>query len=131
MPTRPVRNIYAVNASGGAAVSLPLTVNGAKYVEVVECPPNGGNFTGGNYAPQGLNYNLPDDGYVATYGVLPGATLTFGSSDVMANPGHGQGLGFRSRPDVGNPGVNIAGKIYCKVTSATATTSYVQVSEWD
>lgn len=131
MPTRPVRNIYAVAVSGGAPKQLPLTVNGAKYVEIVECPPNGGAFTGGNYAPQGLNYQLPDDGFVSTYGLLPGQVLSLGSSDAISNPGHGPGLGFRARPDVGNPGVTIPAKIYCQVTSATNTTTYVQVTEWD
>jgi len=129
--SRPKRTIYPVNGSGGDYVSIPLTVNGAKYVEIVECPPTGGNFTGGNYAPQGINYELPDDSYTAVYGLNPGSTLSFGESDAISNPGHGPGLGFTQRPDVGNPGVNIPGTTYCKVRSATVTATQVECREYD
>jgi hypothetical protein len=126
--SEPKRTIYAINASGGARVSIPLTVNGCPYVEIVECPPDKDNYTGSNFAPQGLIMTLPDDSFTDQIGVNPAAIISFGNSNAMGRPGGGKGLGFQSRPSPG--AANISGTTYCNLVSATAVATQVQVSEW-
>ena len=113
----------AVAASGGA-LKLIAATKFARYVEISECAPGGTAFTGGNFSPQGLVYYLPDDGYVQGYPLLPGATLALGDNNYPQQ----RGLGVPPMTDAA--GNSIAGTPYCKVVSATATTSQIQLKEW-
>jgi len=128
----PKRTIYAIPAAGGTPVPIPVTVNGVHYVEIEEVPPDGSNsYNGTNFAPQGLNYTLPDDSFVLTHGLVPGDVLEFGNKDSMARQWGGRGLGFASRVDNSNPGgPNIPATVLCKLISATSTATIIQTSEW-
>jgi len=120
------RTIYAINGSGGALVSIPATA-GSRRVEIVECAPGGGLYTGGNFAPQGLNYTRPDDGFVTILPLLPAATLVL--DDVRAT-GKGAGV-FQGGPAQTDPAGNtVAARIHCKLISATATSTQVLVIEF-
>lgn len=120
------RTIYAINASGGALVSIPSTA-GSRKVIIVECAPGADSFTGGNFNPTGLNYSLPNDGFVAVFPLLPAAEL------VLDNP-LAQGMGggqFQGGPAQQDPaGRTIAAAIYAKLVSATATTTQVLCIEY-
>jgi len=130
MPSQPKRTIYAVAAAGGAKTVIPVTVNGTPYVEIQECPPDGGTFDDSSvpYAPQGMNMYLPDDNFVDGQGISPGAVIPFGNSSAMGRGGSGRGLGFRSRPSPGQ--ADIAATTLCKLISATSTATQVLVSEY-
>lgn len=131
MSSNPKRTIYAVAAAGGVPTNIPLTVNGAHYVEIAECPPKGDAFNGANYLPQGLNYTLPDDGFTTPRGLVAGDILPFGNSDAMARQWGGRGLGFAARVDVSNPGgPSVPATVLCQVISAQAATTQVECREW-
>jgi hypothetical protein len=130
MPSNPKRTIYPVAAAGGAPTIIPITVNGAHYVEIAECPPKANAFNGANYAPQGLNYTLPDDGFLTPRGLVAGDILPFGNSDAMARQWGGRGLGFAARADNAQPGNTIPATTLCEVISATANATQVEVREW-
>lgn len=119
----PKVTVIAINGSGGAQVLIAAT-QFSRYVEITECPPNGGSFTGANYAPQGLNYQRPDDGYVATEGLLPSDTLTFGDKQFARDRTVGV------PPTTDPAGTSRPGTPFIKVKSATVTATQVQVSEW-
>ena len=74
--SNPKRTVVAINASGGALVLISAS-KFAKYVEITECPPEG---TSDTYAPQGLIVTLPDDGYVAQFGLPPGLIWSIGDN---------------------------------------------------
>jgi hypothetical protein len=119
------RTIYAVNGSGGAAVQIPATA-GSRKVTIQECAPGGGSFTGGNYAPQGLNYTRPDDNFTAVFPLLPSATLVLQNTTAQ---GIGAGA-FQGGPAQTDPaGRSIAARIHCTLISATATATQVLVIE--
>ena len=111
-------------------MSIPVSVNGCHYVEITECPPNGGAFAGTAYAPQGLNMELPDDNFATQDAFVPGDTITFGNKDAMGHPGQGRGLGFAARVDNLNNFTTIPATVLCKLQSATPTATQVMVSEW-
>lgn len=126
MSTNPRRTIIAVPANNGVPLEIDVHTNGAHYAEISECPPAG--FAATPFAPQGLNYTLPDDGYTQIYPVLPADVIPFGNKDAMGSPGRGRGLGFTARPSPGQP--NIPATPLCKVISATATATQIQLLEW-
>lgn len=126
MSTNPRRTLININGSGGAQVEIDVHTNGAQYAEISECPPAG--FAGTPFAPQGLNYTLPDDGYTQIYSALPADTIVFGNKDAMGKAGQGRGLGFTARPSPGQP--NIPATPLCKLISATVTGTQVLLTEW-
>jgi hypothetical protein len=121
--TNPKERVIAINGSAGALVLISCS-KFCRYVEISECAPGGGSFTGGNFNPQGINYNLPDDGYVATYALLPGATLSFGDQSWHRDQQFGV-------PPMTDPaGNSIVGTPILKAISAQAGTTQLLVREW-
>lgn len=119
----PKVRVVAINGSAGAQVLIAAS-SFCRYVEIVECPPNGGSFTGSNFAPQGLNYQRPDDAYTATFGLLPADTLTFGDKQFARDRAVGV-------PPMTDPaGTSNPGTPFIKVKSATVTATQVQINEW-
>ncbi len=120
----PKVRVVAINGSAGAQVLIAAS-SFCRYVEITECPPNGlAGFTGGNYAPQGLIYQRPDDGYVAAFGVVPGDVIAIGDKQFARDRTVGV-------PPMTDPaGTSNPGTPFIKVKSATVTATQVQVSEW-
>lgn len=118
----PTRRVILINASGGALVTISASIPCA-YVEIQECPPNGGTFNGSNYAPTGMNYNQPDDNFVATFGLNPGDVFSKGDA---TNKNRQIGMNQISFPD----GTKSTATVYGKFVSATAGTTQVEVREW-
>jgi|SRR5581483_7696476 len=120
---QPKRTVVAINGNAGAFVTISAS-RFARYVEIAECPPNGGAFTGGNYAPQGINYQIPDDNFQAQFALVPGDTFAIGEKDFPRDRAVGQ-PGWTD-PD----GKNVPATVYCKMKSATVTATEVEVREW-
>ena len=124
--TNPKKTIITIPGSAGTPKLIAGT-KFARYIEIQECPPGGGvatTYTGGNYAPQGMNYTLPDDGFSAQNPLLPGAILALGSNDWKRDRGYGV-------PPITDPAGNtIAGTPFGKFLSATVTTTQVELREW-
>lgn len=118
----PKRTIWKINGSAGAAVKITSAVPAA-YVEIQECPPNGGTFNGSNYAPLGLNYQLPDDNFTATFGLNPGDIFPVGDA---TNKNRQIGMKQISFPD----GSNSQATVYGQFISAQAGGTQVEVREW-
>jgi hypothetical protein len=125
-PNSPKRTIYAINAAGGAIVAIPATAASRKVV-ITECPPGGGTFNDANFAPQGLNYQLPNDGFVTIYPLLPADSLVLGNL-IAEGKGAGPLQGYPAQQDPG--GRTIPAFIYAKIISATATATQVMVLEY-
>lgn len=125
-PNSPKRTIYAINAAGGAVVAIPATASTRKVV-IRECPPGAGGFNDQNFAPQGINYQLPNDGFVTVYPLLPADSLEFGNL-IAEGKGAGPLQGYAAQQDPG--GRTIPAFIYCKMISATATATQVLVLEY-
>lgn len=117
----PTIRVIAINAAGGALVTISASIF-AGYVEIEECPPGGGAFVGSNYAPQGLNYSLPDDNYTLVYGLDARVIKQFGDA-IRKN----RSIGIKSitYPD----GSVRAATPYGKFVSAQNATQ-VEVREW-
>jgi hypothetical protein len=120
--TNPKKRIVAINGSGGAQVLIACS-KFCRYVEVQEVAPATG-LTASDYAPQGLNYFLPDDSYTAEYSVLPGATLSLG--DPTWNRDRQFGVPPITYPD----GTTVVGTPIGKFISATVTGSQVEIREF-
>lgn len=120
------RTTYAVNAAGGALVSV-LGTAGARKVVIMEIPPDGGNYNGANFAAQGLNFTLPDDGFVHIFPLTPGDQIILG--DIVAE---GRGAGsLQGGPAQQDPaGRTVPARIHAKLISATATATMVEVLEY-
>jgi hypothetical protein len=117
--TNPFRRVISINASGGALVLISAS-KFAKYVEIQECPPEDSV----TYAPQGLIYTLPDDGYTAQLPLVPGMIWSGGDSSYRGK------LGFAS-PAMTDPANNaIPATPYMKAISGTGTATQVMVTEW-
>lgn len=117
----PKPTVVDINGSGGAFVLLSASPGSWGYVEVSECPPVA--YTGGDYAAQGLEYQLASENYATTYPAVPGEIVPIGDS-FHKNEQVGLG-GFRF------PGGEVrTGTPYMKVRSATATATHVLVKEW-
>lgn len=120
---QPKVTVIALNGNQGLFVNIPCS-RWSRYVEINECPPDKSTYVGDNYAPQGVNYSLPDDNFTEVFGLIAGNMLIRGSRD---NP--------RDRA-IGNPGWTDAfgqaagGTIYCKMRSATVAVTQVEVREW-
>lgn len=119
----PIRRVIAINGSAGAKVLISASCF-ARYVEIQECPPNGGTYNGANFAPQGLNYNRPNDNYVATYGLNPADIITLG--DRQAPRDRAVGTVALPFPD----GSTVAATPYVQAISATVTATQVEVREF-
>lgn len=121
--TNPKRTLIQVPATGGAVVLVSATKT-ARYVEIQEVPPSNFDNNANPYAPQGLLYQLPDDNFTQSYGLVPGAVLLFGD------------LNWRSKPSIGQikmtdpAGQAIAATPYVKVLSATATATQIELREF-
>lgn len=113
----------AIAAAGGTLVLIAATKN-AKYVEIQECAPSTFDNAATPYAPQGLIYTLPDDGFVVKHALLPGAILSFGDNTFKRDRAIGVG------PMTDPAGNAILGTPYCKLVSATATTTQTEQREW-
>jgi len=118
----PKKRIIAVNASGGAPVPISASIPCA-YVEIQECPPSGGAYTGANFAAQGINYTLPDDNFTAIYGLAPAAIFNVGDA---TKKNRQIGMKQITFPD----GSTSTATVYGKFTSATAAATQVEVREW-
>lgn len=120
----PKQRVIAINAAGGTVVLISSS-KFARYVEIVECAPNGATYNGTNFSPTGINYNLPDDGYVATYALLPAQTLPIGDNSWKRDKAVGVPTGMT------DPAGNAIGpQGYVKMISATASATQVLVREW-
>lgn len=124
------RSIIPINGSGGAFVSVTATA-GARRLVIQECapenPPDGSNYDGTNFNPQGLNYTRPDDAFTQVFPLLPDDQLVF---DNPVAQGHGAGA-LQGGPAQQDPaGRTIAATIYCKMKSATATATQVLLIEY-
>lgn len=122
--SNPQRTVIDINGSGGAFVLLSASLGSWGYVEVAECPPGGsGNYAGGDYAAQGLEYQLASENYANTYPAVPGEIISIGDA-------------FRKNRSIGMGGFTLPGgevrpgTPYMKVRSATATATQVLVKEW-
>lgn len=124
------RTIYPVNGSGGAYVPIPCTASSRKVV-IQECPPenppDGSNWNGANFAPQGLNFTRPDDGFVQVFPLLPDDPLIL-EHPLAAGKAGGSLQGTPQQQDPA--GRTIPATIYCKLISATATATQVEVIEY-
>jgi hypothetical protein len=117
--TNPKRTLVIVPANNGAAVLISAS-KFTKYVEIQECPPEDSV----TYAPQGLIYTLPDDGYVYQYPLVPGQIWSAGDNTYRGK------LGF-AVPAMTDPANNaIPATPYLKAISGTATATQVMVTEW-
>lgn len=112
-----------VAAAGGTALLVAAT-KFCRYAEIQECPPKTFDNNANPYAPWGLTYQLPDDGYTATHGLVPGVVLSFGDR----NWARDRGIGVAPMTDPA--GNSIAGTPFAKITSATATVTQVELREW-
>lgn len=116
------RTIYNINAAGGALVSIPSTA-GSRKVVIVECPPENppaaSSWNGANFAPQGLNYTVPDDNFVQVFPILPADSLVF-ESPLAQGIGAGALQGGPAQTDPA--GRTIAARVYCKLVSAALAT---------
>jgi hypothetical protein len=120
----PIRTIVTINGSAGAFVLLSASQGSFGYVEVQECPQGGvGNYTGGAFTGQGLEYQRADENYANTYPAVPGEIIQIG--DAIAKNEH-VGFGSFTYPD----GVVRPATPYLKVKSASATAVYVEMREW-
>lgn len=126
----PKRRVVAVNGSAGAFVSISPTLPFCRKMEITECPPGSGTFTNASpndYQPQGLNYQLVDDNFVATIALVPADTLRFGD-DVAQGTGLGRALGGVAYTDAS--GTAVTTNVLVKLRSATVTATQVEVREW-
>lgn len=119
----PKRRVVAINGSGGAYTQITAS-RYARYVEISECPADAGAFTGA-FSAQGLNYQLPDDNFTETYGLIPGDTFSLGESSYTPR---GRCVG---RPQQADERGNVQpATVYFQAKSATVTATHVQVLEW-
>ena len=125
--SNPKKTIVTIPGSASAPVLISASKFCRRYVEIQECPPSGGavaTFTGGNYAPQGLNYTLPDDAYSTNYALIPGSILPLGDNNWKRDGGYGV-------PAMTDPAGNTnAATPFGKFISATVTATKVEVREW-
>lgn len=123
----PRRRVVVVNANSGAYVLIQPT-GSCRYMQIQECPPNAGAFTGSNYAPQGLNYTKGDDGFVAIFGLNPGDILSLGDNSWERN----QALAcFATATDPAGQTIPQTEQAQVKVQSATGTATQVMVLEYE
>src|SRR5579863_8378615 len=121
--TNPKTRIISIPAAGGSPVIISASKM-CRYVEIEECPPANFDNNTHAFAPQGLLFQLPDDGYTRSYGLVPGLIWSIGDKD------------WRSKPSVAWAGGNdpagnaIPATPYMQALSATATATQVQVREW-
>lgn len=120
--SNPKRRVIAVNGSGGAFVTISAS-KFARYIEIAECPADGGAFTG-TFTAQGLNYQLPDDNFATTHPLAAGATFVLGQKEDPSQKCFGQ-PGWTT-PD----NQTVPATVYMKVKSATVTATNVEVREW-
>lgn len=127
----PRRRVVAVNANNGAQVVIAPT-GPCRKMTITECPPSGGTYSGANYSPQGLNYQRADEGYVNTYGLVPGDSIILGSTDYPRDKA--LGVPFNATDPAGNPIGSIVGSQSpqgtVRLISATTTATQVEVDEW-
>lgn len=121
--SNPKTTLINVNASGGTVVLISAT-KFAKYVEIQEAPPANFDNNAHPYAPQGLVFQLPDDNYTASYGLVPGEIWSIGDNT------------WRSKTSIGSPAMTdpannaIPATPYMKVISATGTATQITLREW-
>ena len=119
--TNPKTTVIAIPSSGQVLISATKT---AKYVEIQECPP--ANFNNGSnpYAPTGLLFALPDDGYVQEYGLIPGSIWSAGDNTWRSKPS----IGWQGATDPA--GNSIPATPYMKAASAGGVATQVTLKEW-
>lgn len=120
--TNPKKRIIALNGSAGAYTLIACS-KFCRYVEIQECAPAIG-LTGSDFSPEGVNYTLPDDGFVSIMSVLPGAVLALGDQSW-----HRAQL-FGVPPITYADGSTVAGTPIGKFISAQSGTTQVEVREW-
>lgn len=121
--TNPKTTLISINASNGALVLVSATKD-TKYSEIQECPPATFDNASNPYAPQGLVYTLPDDGYVQKYGLPPGAVLPTGDNNWRCKAN----VATSSKTDPANQA--IPATPYAKIISATGTGTQITLKEW-
>ena len=93
-----------------------------------EDPPDGSNWNGANFAPEGLNYTLPQSNNpTQVYPLLPGDPLIF---DNTRAEGRGAGVLQGVGPQQDPGGRTIPATTYCTLISATVTATQVLVIEY-
>ena len=120
--SNPKRTIVALNGSAGAFVTISAS-KFARYVEIAECPADGGAFTG-TFTAQGLNYELPDDNFATQHPLAAGAIFQLGQKELPSEKAIGQ-PGWTTPDNQAVPAT-----IYMKAKSATVTATQVEVREW-
>ena len=120
----PRRRVIAIPASGTVTIS---PVSGCRYWEIQECPPSGGTWNGANYLPQGLNYVNGSDGYVAEFGLAPGAILQVGDLSYRRDRAVGIPSGMK---DPAGQAISEPLNVTFKFSSATGVASYVEDREY-
>lgn len=120
----PKITVVTLAAKNGAAKLIAAT-QFDRYVEIQECPPADGSYAG-TFAAQGCIYQRADDSpaYNTSYGLEPEDILAFGDKQFARDRGVGV------PPTTDPAGTSRAGTPFVKMTSATATTTQVRVSEW-
>jgi hypothetical protein len=93
------------------------------YVEIQECAPSGGAYTGGALTGQGLNYQRADENYVNTYALQPGAILSVGNQFAR-----NRSTGCPARTDA--DGSARPATPFIKVYSASGEATQVEVREY-
>lgn len=124
----PRRRVVAINASGGALVTIQPT-GSCRYMEIQECPPGGGVFDNNvhPYSPQGLNYTKGDDGFVAIIAANPGAIITLGDNSWARDKSLSN---FATATDPAGNAIPQSPQAQLKLVSATSTATQVEVREY-
>lgn len=102
-----IQDNIAVNAAGGAQVSLSATL-WARKVTIMEDPVNG--------AAAGLAYQLGSENFAVTHQLQAGEVLTLGDT-IAHGAGHGPIIGAPAQANLGT-----AATVYAKLISLGAAT---------
>lgn len=123
MTQNPTDRVIALNGNGGAFVLISASTM-ARKVQIFECQKDDAT----PYAPQGIDYQKPEDGFATSAVLQPGEVLPIGNA-IAELGGYSsiQGMPAQSTGD----GTAVLATPYVKARSATATPTYVKVREWN
>lgn len=114
----PNLRLINLNAAGGAQVNVLSSIP-ARYAEFIEDE---------SVTPQGLVYQVPEDGFAGTYQVGPGTEPIKLQNDMSQGRGHSPLLGMPAQNSPGAFNFRPADTLL-KATSATASTTKIRVRE--
>lgn len=121
-PINPKRRVVAINGNAGGFTTISASKN-CRYVRIIELPAAGG-YAGGAFTGQGLDYQLPDDGFTATFTLPPGNVFELGQKEGPNRRAVGQ-AGWTTPDNQAVPAT-----VYGKFRSANVTATNVEVEEW-